>query len=123
MSRTYKDRPYKFKPYHLEKEASTECIQYEAEYYEWGTGIKRSGIRFCWLKVRGVKTKKKKTYNPYKAGDWGMSTPSWWTKMFMNRPQRAKLNRLARKAATLSRSELEDFDIPFTKNKPHSYYY
>ena len=51
------------------------------------------------------------------------STPSWWTRMYMRRPQRVKLNRLTRRAIGISLEALEAFDVPNLKRKPHVYYW
>lgn len=55
---------------------------------------------------------------------WLEATPSWWTRMMMNRPQRREAHlweREAEKAQTLE--DIEDLDTPNCSHKPHHYYW
>jgi hypothetical protein len=55
---------------------------------------------------------------------WLQSTPSWWTNMFMNRPQRHKARRWEREVQKINDlDELEDIDTPNVSKKPHVYYW
>lgn len=123
MSRTYKDRPNRLKPYNVERDASRVVVYSQYYYTDISTGERRVGNYPRFMDVAGAKRKKKRHYSPYKSGEHWMSTPSWWTRQFMLRPQRTKLNRLTRKALKLTLEALEDLDVPFTKNKPHIYYW
>ena len=80
MSRTAKDKPYKF--------SNTESIS----------------------------KKKRELDTEY---HW-MSTPGWWTRLMMNKPQRRSEHLLERKALV---SDIDNFDIPDTGKKPHVYYW
>lgn len=53
--------------------------------------------------------------------DHWMTTPAWWVRMFMTKPQRVRMNREAREA--LKAADLEDVDVVDLKRKPHVYYY
>lgn len=87
MSRTYKDKPFKFR---------------EDDCSLWG--FRRED--------RPKKRKEKNTEY------WWMSTPSWWTHMFMIRPRRSMENQQLRNI-----SDLEDFDFVDIKKKNHVYYW
>ena len=86
MSRTYKDKPWKFK-----------------EHSNWG------------FNQEDKPKKKKRVDTEY---HW-MSTPSWWTHMFMIRPRRSRETQSLR----VLPENLEDFDFVDTKRKPHKDYW
>lgn len=96
MSRTHKDIPYKF------------SFPEEARYFRYFPG-------YPFLKRPGVKTKKRKEVDT--KHHW-MSTPSWWTRMFMIRPRRHSENRQLRMLRNI-----DEFDFVDNKRKPHKYYY
>jgi hypothetical protein len=124
MSRTYKDKPYKFvnpeqdwdyrhigtphtREYRVYSEGCWKWVEYDTVY---------------WLKKPGVLTKKKKhkdTEHHWMGtpGHW-THTPSHWTHIMMNRPQRARENQSLRCIY-----DLEDFDFVDTGRKPHIYYW
>jgi hypothetical protein len=52
---------------------------------------------------------------------WLQSTPSWWTRLMMNRPQR-RAAAVWERNATRS-ADLEAEDDPPHGNKPHRYYW
>ena len=55
---------------------------------------------------------------------WLESTPSWWTRMMMNRPQRRQAHLWEREAIkTQSLDDIEELDTPNTSHKPHQYYW
>jgi hypothetical protein len=55
---------------------------------------------------------------------WLCETPSWWTNLFMNRPQRRKFRRLEREIQKIyDIDELEDIVEPESGHKPHHYYW
>lgn len=100
MSRTYKDKPSK--------------ILHES----WNKDMIWTGSGYLHLPT--TKTKKRKEVDT----EWHwMSTPSWWTKMTMIKPERVKANMLSRRAVTEFGSMLDWIDIPDTRRKPHIYYY
>lgn len=55
---------------------------------------------------------------------WLSATPSWWTNLFMIRPQRRKFRRWEREIQKLvDIDELEEILEPNGSNKPHHYYW
>lgn len=52
---------------------------------------------------------------------WLQSTPSWWTRLMMNRPQRRK-GRLWEASAKFT-TGLEEEDPPMVSKKPHKYFW
>lgn len=127
MSRTYKDKPYKFIR-EVDYDDQYDRIEYEAEvysyepYYKWHykrvyTGETR--ISTFSIKKAGVFTKKKR--NALNRDDWWFRcTPSWWTHMTSTVPKRAACRNWAK---TLTLENLEEADCPDYGNKPHSYYW
>lgn len=103
MSDTYKDkRKAKLKRYYKNR--------WDTEYYI-------SANPYVFLEVAGVKTKKRKEAD---TEDHWMSTPSWWTSMTMNKPERRAWHLLERRALI---SDMEEFEIPDTGRKPHIYFW
>lgn len=104
MSRTYKDRPSKWR--FPEKE-------WNYRYYEehsWGNYSAR----------RGVLTKKRKELDT--EYHW-MTTPGWWISIFMNRPQRVASKQWEKQIVCYPINNLEDTDPPLIGKKPHIYYW
>lgn len=60
--------------------------------------------------------KKKKQFNP----SFSESTPSWWTRMMMNRPQRREGHMW--ESEVINYDQLDDVDPPCCGKKPHLYY-
>ena len=103
MSRTYKDRPPKFR--------------FPEEQWNFGRYEPEPDLHFwCWLQIPGIKTKKKRNINT--RWHWLGSTPSWWTRMFMIRPRRVDENRQLRNI-----TDVEEFDFVDVKRKNHVYYW
>ena len=102
MSRTYKDRPAKFR--FPEEQLNYDRVRLDPEQY-W----------YSWVQIPGVKTKKKRSVNT--KWNW-VGTPSWWTRMFMIRPRRTKENQQLR-----NMQNVEDFDFVDVKRKNHIYYW
>ena len=108
MSRTYKDVPTKHRK--------------PREVYDWNWDVERIDLgpgypRFWHRELPSTKTKKKKEQDT----EWHwMSTPSWWTRLTMNKPQRRYYHLLEHEALF---RDLEEFDFPDLKKKPHIYYY
>jgi hypothetical protein len=75
-------------------------------------------MRVKYLKKPGVLTKKRKEVD---TTDHWMSTPGWWVKMTMNRPER-RGSHLQEKQA-LKEIDIEDVDFPDLGRKPHCYYW
>lgn len=108
MSRTFKDRP--------------NHIRFSDYSYAW-----HRTLRFLdgydnpiWMQApKGTHKKKKKKVNT--EWEWLKSTPSWWTRLTMNKPQRRKCRLWEAKVKYMV--DLEETDCPFFKNKPHNYYW
>lgn len=104
MSRTFKDKPSKLKHEAWDKDT----IRVEGTDTKWEYRIE----------LPTTKTKKRKEID---TKDHWMSTPSWWTKLTMIKPERRSAHLLERKALIVE--DLEDFEIPDLGRKPHIYYY
>lgn len=104
MARTYKDRPSR-----IQYPEDQWDYRYDEENY-WGIYLKR----------RGVLTKKRRDVDT----NWHwMTTPSWWTRLMMNRPQRVCSKQWERMVVRGSIDSLEDADAPPLGKKPHIYYW
>lgn len=102
MSRTYKDRP--------------PALRFPEDQWEFGRYRIAPG---CYLYKKGVKTKKRKSQ--FTEWRWLQSTPSWWTRMTMNRPLRRRGKHYEHSALRII--DLEDL-MPFNNShKPHQYYW
>lgn len=119
MSKTIKDRPSRFKYDNHDKD--------------------RENIApFVWNQLPTTKPKKRKEID----FEWHwMNTPSWWTRMTMNRPQRRSAKLWERDVSKIpfkteaiemtkyfgiskeSMAMLEDSDTPSVSRKPHVYYW
>lgn len=69
--------------------------------------------------IPGLLSKKKKAFNK---NIHGMATPSWWTRMRMNRPQRRQAHLWERKAVTILIID-ETLDPPGVSQKPFIYFH
>lgn len=98
MSRTFKDKPSK-----LKFDYDTDRIMTEA----WS--------------FRQLPTTKPKLRKKVDSEDHWMSTPSWWTKMTMVRPERRFVHLLEKKALKLA--DIEDIDFPDLGHKPFNYFW
>jgi hypothetical protein len=78
-----------------------------------------SGYTIRYIKLPGVKTKKKREVD--NEWHWIYNTPSWWTRLMMNRPQRRAGRVWEHKV--LREADLEDCDPPGVGHKPHQYYW
>jgi hypothetical protein len=122
MSRTYKDKPWKFKnPEAYSWTWGTEKIPYEKTVLDWRTGEPKTITGYWYKEIPGMKSKKKKDLDC--EWHWMSSTPSEWTRTMMNRPQRREYHLLEHEAVKTPLDSLEEFDIPDYKKKPHIYYY
>jgi len=122
MSRTYKDKPWKFKnPEAYDYTWGAEKIPYEYQYQPWGTEEPVTVTRYWYKPIPGAKTKKKKHVDC--DWHWLQSTPSWWTRMMMNRPQRRESRLWEHDAERISLDSLEELDYPLVGKKPHIYYW
>ena len=95
-----KDKPFK--------------ILYPEDINDWVTVFKINGSAYI-SKVRGAKTKKKRKLDI----EWHwMTTPGWWIRLMMGRPERARNRAWEQKV-------LYDIDLDYidTGRKPHIYYW
>lgn len=76
-------------------------------FSEWGSG-------------RADKPKKKKQTDT--EHHW-MTTPGWWIRLFMNRPERRQSHLLEHLAETSTSEALEELDALDLGKKPHKYYW
>ncbi len=98
MSRTFKDKPSKLK------------------YDPWDQDMQRVEGFYRFIQLPTTKPKKRKEVDT----EWHwMSTPSWWTRLVMNKPKR-RACRLWENTRTLD--NLDDV-CPDYGNKPHIYYW
>ena len=124
MSRTYKDsNRVKLKRYYKDRwETEHTKFTYETSYRGWaGYEVEDTGKTYTmtkYLQKAGVKPKKRKEVD---TTDHWMSTPSWWTKLCMIKPERRNAH-LIEKAA-LKTADIEDVDFPDLGRKPHIYYW
>lgn len=118
MSRTYKDTPWKFRASEQEWDLRYETIKYIKVVKNLYTGetSERSGFYCC--QKPGVLTKKRRTKD-YEY-HW-MSTPGWWIRLKMNRPQRRAGKLWERRV--IFENDLEETDPPSVSRKPHIYYW
>lgn len=109
MSRTFKDR----KPE----------LRFKEYGYDYGreTIYNDDGRILGWKQKPGVKTKKKRNIdNEY---HWLWSTPSWWTRLYMNRPKRREGRLWEREVVKMNMDDLEETISPDVSKKPHQYYW
>jgi hypothetical protein len=133
MSRTYKDRPYKIRfpqerrdDYVVYKEEpwlqTTKVVGYDRETFKT---IEEELPFPVWHVTRweipGPTTKPKlRRYKESRGYGRYTGAPSWWTRMFMNKPQRHKGRQWERKVLF---EDLEETDPPGVSRKPFVYYY
>lgn len=98
MSRTTKDKPSKLKFDYDTDRVMTENWRY-----------------------RQLPTTKPKKRKELDTEDHWRSTPSWWTKMTMIRPERRAAHLLEKKSLRVV--DIEDMDFPDLGKKPHCYYW
>lgn len=126
MSRTYKDKKWELRHpedaihYGMHRVPYTTTIKYfnpdEGRFEDTGVEV----TRYRYLPTKGAKTKKRKHEDT--SWHW-MSTPSWWTRMMMNRPQRREAHLWEQEASHTPIEDLEELDKPNTSHKPHKYYW
>lgn len=123
MSRTYKDKHWKLRFPETFRLGDDDYIKvpYEYEYTHWETKEVITLIRYVWLDKPGRKTKKRK--NDDTTWHWTRGTPSWWTRVMMNRPQRRRGRLWETNVVRQSIDSLEDELPPDVSHKPHEYYW
>lgn len=123
MSRTYKDKKWKYRD--PENDWHFGMVQVPYTYMTrnytgngWSEPYERTAFR--WLEVKGAKRKKKKRVDT----EWHwMSTPMWWVREMMNQPQRAAGTQWEKKILKVDIEDLIDVDTPSVSRKPHIYYW
>lgn len=112
MSRTYKDKPHKlkFEPWDQDRE----MVAYTSNKY-----FGFVPYTYIWNKT----TKPKKRKHVDTESHWYRSTPSWWTHLFMLKPQRRKGRMWENEAVKCGIEALEESDPPSVGKKPHIYYH
>lgn len=122
MSRTYKDKPWKVKnPEAADWRFGREKVPYERTGTDIYTGEPRQITSYWFRELPGVKTKKKKHVDC--DWHWMQSTPSWWTRLTMNRPQRREAHLWEWEVAHTHPDHIDELDVPNVSHKPHCYYY
>lgn len=116
MSRTYKDRPARVR--YPDTSHDYEAVPYIASGNHWSTGEPYE--RLAWFSVKKPYIKRKKKRNVDTEWRW-MTTPGWWVRLYMTRPQRNASNHYMRQV-TLD-VDLEEVDPPGLGHKPHIYYW
>lgn len=122
MSRTNKDsRRVKLKRYYEDRwHTEYEKFTYETSYRGWaGYEVEENGKTYTktfWLKKAGVRPKKRKKVDT--EDNW-MTTPGWWVRLTMNRPQRREVHLWERKALF---SDIEELIQP-SRKVGHVYYW
>lgn len=126
MSRTWKDKPWKLTEYY-DHGLDSIRVEYEAEITEtfcretWQWVKLEASIhrtRYYYIQQKSTKPKVRKSKNT--EWRWYKQTPSWWTRLFMNKPQRRKGRQWERKVLF---EDIEDTDPPGVSRKPHKYYF
>lgn len=108
MARTWKDKKPKFR-----KEINAYSGAWQGFFYRWYDDCKKN--IHPWHHTR-PKLRKEQDYE-----DHWQTTPAWWVRMFMTKPQRVRMNRELR--AAVNAADLEDVDVVDLKRKPHVYYW
>jgi hypothetical protein len=106
MSRTYKDKPSKFKYEPWDKDRIS-FSYIEDGYFYYGS-----------MYGKTTKTKKRKEVDT--EWHWMGSGPSWFKRMFMNVPQRRAGRIWERKVLF---EDIEETDAPGVSHKPHIYWW
>ena len=120
MSRTYKDRSYEQSPFYTPYNHDTEIIRCEITRKDWrGEGM----VTYNHIYYMELPTTKPKQPKHVDTEYHWMSTPSWWTRLVMNRPQRRAGRIWERNAAHTVKEELDVLDTPSVSHKPHQYYW
>ena len=118
MSRTYKDRPSRIRFPNWLLNDGYDVFEYELETPRVSYSGKVITHSKYSLKRAGFLPKKSRRAD----SEWHwQSTPSWWTRMHMNRPERIRAKREVAKIKHMI--DLEEVDVPDLKRKPHVYYY
>ena len=130
MSRTYKDKPNRIRFPHdwatdriqifldpvyvtTTRRLNLDTFEFEVEELE-EPYVRR---RFRYLEIKSSRGKQRKAVDT--ENHW-MHTPSWWTRIMMNKPQRRRGHVWERKVLL---EDLDETDPPTVGKKPHIYYW
>lgn len=121
MSRTFKDRKFGRTYWREQRERETIEFAYEVREVGWdGKPIVYQRRRS--LQRPGVRPKLRKDYvNKLESACY--STPMWWIREMMNRPERKSANQLTREAVKYRLEDIDAIDIPDLGRNPHIYYW
>ena len=118
MSRTFKDIPSKIRFPEVYDNDRYETLTCETEKSYGGRSW--IGTSIYLLEKKGYKRKQKR--HEFREWNWLQSTPSWWTRLMMQKPKRRACRDWERKALYIE--DLEDYDdCPDFGRKPHQYYW
>ena len=119
MSRTFKDKKWTLRFPEDRPLFGTEKWEGTKTFTNPCTGNELlSYTIYRYLDIAGAKTRKKRNVNDH--WNWVQSTPSWWTRSTMNRPQR-RASRVWER--TVLSSDIEEADCPDYGKKPHIYFW
>lgn len=129
MSRTYKDRPDRIRfPYPYDHDTIiirgvnlvTKTTQLDWDTMEFvTTDLDEPYEQYFARRLETKSTKPRRRRKQDTEWHW-MSTPSWWTRLMMNKPQRRRGHVWERKVLL---EDIEETDPPDVSHKPHVYYY
>ena len=132
MARTYKDRPYRLRYPHRHRDdyvVYKEVPWLQTTHWQWSESKNKSEElplpfpvwRVTTYKIPGPTTKRKlQRHESSYDYSWHRRTPSWYTNLFMNRPQR-RAGRVWERVALFE--DVETTDPPGVSRKPHKYYH
>ena len=119
MSRTHKDKKWSLRYPENDYTFGTEKVEYTKTRRDWLTGGDMGWYTsYIYVDIPGAKKKKKR----YEHGDWlwFQATPSWWTRLTMNRPKRRACRVWERQVLL---QDIEDADCPDYGKQPHVYFW
>ena len=116
MSRTYKDKPWKY----LEPELTDYHFDYEKlELEKYSNYSDRWYVSYKYIQRPGMRTKKPRHYYERQ---W-MTTPMWWIRCMMTVPQRRQGRAWEHKVVSMNITDVDLADTPPNSRKPHIYYW
>jgi hypothetical protein len=129
MSRTYKTQPNRLKYKKYFDDDGYYWVNYTRVYVSYYTKEEREGPAQFRLKKAGHFPKLKRFEPEWK---WWQTTPSWWIRTYMQKPQRRAGSMWEREVVkTFNQSvheydkydNVEQLDTPSVSRKPHIYYW
>lgn len=120
MARTFKDKKWTLRHPENDYYFGTERISYTVPRKDWTTGeiLEGTWTNYVYVDIPGAKTKKKRDID----GNWRwyQRTPSWWSRLVMNKPRRRACRVWERQVLL---EDIEEADCPDYGRKPHVYFY